>query len=943
LIALFVTKSRYGPPDDPPFIFTQNALQQINGTVTYKETKQQYGQTICTFYLSNATIKIDEPLGTSQSNYNHTNTHAFESTLGKTIHENDSNVPSASAETAQLIRLGSILCETNSQPPPMGAKVTLWGKYDSFSIARNPGEFDQASYYQSLGISYQFKDCQITQIHNPRIPIREMLYQLKEAAKNRLFKALPEKEASVLAAMLLGDKTNLDQDLKDLYTRSGIIHILSISGLHISLLGIGFYQLLRKLGVPIKPAAVIGTVVLFLYGLLTGMPTSAIRAIGMYTLRMLSHCVGRTYDMLNAMGILAFLMLLWQPGYMDHAGFLLSFSSVAGIGFLSPLLTRQQKDSPSPIREVGAILTRRTLREMKHQTKKGKVKEAYALRKAVKLRALLCECGRDLSRVIEDNFRIGLSVTLTTLPVVLWFYYRVAISGLFINLWIIPTTGILMISGILLLLCPWIPLFSWVIIAIVQFYEMLCNLFNRLPFHNWIAGKPRLWQVVLYYAILIGLLLYKSLHEKFALREKHCICSKKRSHKSQRLERIKQSPKERCSSDVKYNQKENSANSLKHPRDTSHINDLKPIRNISYTNGQKSARHISLSQRFLTKFIVPAGLIVAVLLFRIPKPKEIQIDFLDVGQGDGICIQDEDTVYLIDGGSSSKRGLGEYTLLPYLLSEGITEVDAIFLTHGDTDHYSGIAELLSMAANEGITIKMLVLPALDPSILAAEFAEIYEAASNYPKPLTIATMSAGTTWQTENLTFRCLHPSLTLTDTKNNAYANMNNNAQSIEGGNSGTYAHANVSSNTSSNITGILQPYTSPSTQVKLDSNAQSLCLFVENDDFGMLLTGDVEGSGETALLRELQARGIHDITVLKVAHHGSASSTDSDFLKQLRPQIAIISCGVDNSYGHPHPDLLSRLEAVDTTTFTTAQVGSIRLRLSDARLRVETFLHTR
>jgi competence protein ComEC len=931
LIALFVAKARYGPPDDPPFILTQSALQQINGIVTHKETKQQYGQTISTFYLSNATIKRSEPLETSQSNYDHSNTLAFESTLDKTIHEKDANVPSASVETAQLIRLGSILCETTSQPPPMGAKVTLWGKSDSFSIARNPGEFDQASYYQSLGISYQFKDCQITQIHNPRIPIRETLYQLQEATKHRLFKALPEKEASVLAAMLLGDKTNLDQDLKDLYTRSGIIHILSISGLHISLLGIGFYQLLRKLGVPVKPAAVIGTVVLFLYGLLTGMPTSAIRAIGMYALRMLSHCVGRTYDMLNAMGILAFLMLLWQPGYMDHAGFLLSFSSVAGIGFLSPLLTKQQKDTPIPTQEVGAILTRRTLREMKHQTKKGKIKEAYALRKAVKLRSLLCECGRGLSRAIGDNFCIGLSVTLTTLPVVLWFYYRVAISGLFINLWIIPTTGVLMISGILLLLCPWIPLFSWVIIAIVQFYEMLCNLFNRLPFHNWIAGKPRLWQVVLYYAILIGLLLYKSLHEKFALREKQYKCRKKHSMAKQTTDSTPYSPEERHS------------HGINHTQNKSFSQSQSPTHNIERMINEKNTRNTIHIKRFLTRITVPLGLIIAVLLFCIPKPKEVQIDFLDVGQGDGICIQDEDTVYLIDCGSSSKRGLGEYTLLPYLLSEGITEVDAIFLTHGDTDHYSGITELLSMAANEGITIKMLVLPALDPSILTAEFAEIYEAASNYPKPLTIATMNADTTWQTENLTFHCLHPSIALTDTKSNAYANIDNNSQAIEGGDTDTTARTNLTSNTPSNAADKPQSSISSNTQAKPGGNAQSLCLYVENDDFGMLLTGDVEGSGEKTLLRELQTRGIHDITVLKVAHHGSASSTDSDLLNQLHPQIAIISCGVDNSYGHPHPDLLSRLETVDATTFTTAQVGSIRLRLSDAHLRVETFLHTR
>jgi competence protein ComEC len=526
--------------------------------------------------------------------------------------------------------------------------------------------------------------------------------------------------------------------------------------------------------------------------------------------------------MLNALGILALSILLWQPGYMDHAGFLLSFTSVAGVALLAPLLAKPHEDTPISIKEVPSLLARRNILEAKQLLRKGKLKAALSLQSTLPTHSLLFEIGRDLLRIIGESFRIGLAVTLTTLPVVLWFYYRAALAGLFLNLWIIPTTGLLMISGILLLLFPWVPIFSWLTVGILQFYEILCTSFAAIPFHNWIAGKPYLWQILLYYTILIGVLLYKTLPKRFFLHKKRWM-----------------------------------------------------------------------------NIIMPLVLSIAVFLFCIPKHKAIVIDFLDVGQGDGICIQDEDTVYLIDCGSSNKRGLGEYTLLPYLLSEGITEVDAVFLTHGDTDHYSGVVQLLSMAASEGITIKMLVLPALDSSILAVEFAEIYEAATNYSKPLTIATMEAGMTWQTPNLTFHCLHPSAT--------------------------------------------QKFMSDDAQAYASGNAQSLCLYVERDTFRLLLTGDIEGSGENALLQELQTRDIRDITVLKVAHHGSASSTGSDFLNQLHPQIAVISCGVDNSYGHPHPDLLSRLEAVNATTLTTAQVGSIRLRLSDTHLSVDTFLHTR
>ena len=84
-----------------------------------------------------------------------------------------------------------------------------------------------------------------------------MLAALRAAWVNRLYEVYPAKEASIMAPLLLGEKEGLDGEIKDLYRRNGVLHILSISGLHISLLGMGVSRLLRKGGMSPIPAALV--------------------------------------------------------------------------------------------------------------------------------------------------------------------------------------------------------------------------------------------------------------------------------------------------------------------------------------------------------------------------------------------------------------------------------------------------------------------------------------------------------------------------------------------------------------------------------------------------------------------------------------------------------------------------------------------------------------
>lgn len=127
-------------------------------------------------------------------------------------------------------------------------------------------------------------------------------------------------------------------------------------------------------------------------------------------------------------------------------------------------------------------------------------------------------------------------------------------------------------------------------------------------------------------------------------------------------------------------------------------------------------------------------------------------------------------------------------------------------------------------------------------------------------------------------------------------------------------------------------------------ESNEASIVLYLEYGAFNALFTGDLEGSGEEAVRKQLEAmlpegKGV---TVLKVAHHGSRNSTGEAFLRTTSPRLALISAGKDNRYGHPHEELLNRLEEAGCHIFRTSESGAVTVRVTQGgkRVRVREFL---
>ena len=120
---------------------------------------------------------------------------------------------------------------------------------------------------------------------------------------------------------------------------------------------------------------------------------------------------------------------------------------------------------------------------------------------------------------------------------------------------------------------------------------------------------------------------------------------------------------------------------------------------------------------------------------------------------------------------------------------------------------------------------------------------------------------------------------------------------------------------------------------------NDASLVLRYKEEDFSVLFTGDLETEGEEYLLSEKREE-IENCRILAVGHHGSSGSTSREFLRRVSPDLALISCGRNNSYGHPSQETLDRLREAYVFVFRTDESGAVEVRPQGRQLAVSGYL---
>lgn len=446
----------------------------VIGTVKWKEYKTVKDNMVLTVFLEQIRVltpdkkaSLQEILTDSEQIPTHvteTNTAYDGQSDKKKAYNKQETQKGQERESEQEIQ--GLICYVENENPRMGSTIVLTGTFYGFSHATNPGEFDMAKYYHILGQQGRILQGRVLGESITYSPFKEVLYGFREYLGSLIDKLYVKEEAAVMRAMLLGEKGYLDRDLKTLYQQNGIIHILSISGLHLSILGMGVYQMLKKMRCPKLVNIMLSTACMYGYGCMTGMGISVLRAFIMFAIRICADLFGRTYDMLTAMTIAALVLLVKNPLYVTHSGFLFSFSALCGIGVIVP-----------------AAKENRIIRI-----------RADGSRKQICLK-------------LREALFTGIMLSLSTLPIYILFYYEYPPYSFLLNLMVIPCMGILLTGGIVsvaMAICffPFGTAVAFLPRIILLFYEKCCLLCSRLPGHTWICGRPENWQVTGFLCIL---------------------------------------------------------------------------------------------------------------------------------------------------------------------------------------------------------------------------------------------------------------------------------------------------------------------------------------------------------------------------------------------------------------------------------------------------------
>lgn len=635
----------------------------------------------------------------------------------------------------------------------IGERVLIRGEGKPFSKARNPGEFDSKEFYKAMDLDFKLYGEELLVLDHRKDPLLEGIRQVKLWIIGIFYRLTGEKDAGIFVAAVIGDKEGIPKEINDLYQKNGIAHLLAISGMHMSVIGLFFYRILRKTGLGYGMAGAVSSILVILYGILTGNSPSVARAVIMMVISFLASYLGRTYDLLSSASLTLILLTLKSPLILMQGGVQLSFGAVFAIGGMMPAMAEWAGKEKTVVKTVSTAI----------------------------------------------------AIQVITLPVVLYHFYQLPLYGIFLNFLAIPLMDAVVYSGLAVIflgsLCPLLGVAAAGIgHYILILYEVSCKNIAKLPYNNLTFGRPDMGRLAAYGFFMAALF--------FILKISGSSCKKKEEEK----------------------------------------------------------KSFSYIKRLLLLFVLYG---FCILFFKPAPVKGLEAMFLDVGQGDGILLRTGKSAVLVDGGSSSKKSLGEYTLEPCLKNLGVSVITYAFISHGDLDHLSGVHFLLE--TSDDIRIENIMLPYQGKD--DEKIKELAELARMRGTKVTY--LVGGDEVTVEGLEITCLYPG----------------------------------------------------ASDVPENVNEQSEVLKMDYGNCHILFTGDMGEKEENRLLERLGEKKLSQINVLKTAHHGSKYSSSEAFLKAVSPLWAVISYGENNSYGHPHKEVLDRLEDFGVEVFKTAESGAIRL----------------
>lgn len=413
------------------FIEHNNSLNVLTYGEIYKKTDYE---AITSVYLKNCKITYD---GVDYSSGN------ISATLKK--------------DMAADLRIGDIIQGESVVSIPEGS--------------RNDGGFDEKMYLFSNGIELKSKITSIKNINKSDIPIYIFSDYINQLLSQSYSNISPD-HSDILNTIILGNKAELNKDTKQIYRNAGMSHLLSISGLHVSLIGMMIFNMFKKLNVNIILNTILSLLFIFTYIVISGSSISAVRSAVMFSIFLLSVLLGRKYCIISALSLQIIISLTISPYLLFNQSFLLSYTAIIAIF-------------------VGNKLTKRFINNISN--------DYFFIKNFLK------------------GLFISIFVTIWLLPLQIFFFYQISLYSIFVNIIAIPLAGVLipitLIAGILG--CIYEPLgifFVGTSDLILNIYDIICNFFLSLPFSVVIVGHIDMMIMIFMYVIIFISSLYFYAH-----------------------------------------------------------------------------------------------------------------------------------------------------------------------------------------------------------------------------------------------------------------------------------------------------------------------------------------------------------------------------------------------------------------------------------------------
>jgi len=847
--------------------------------------------------------------------------------------------PSTNFEGTIYIKSNGIAQDTRSKEMfagdfgEPGTYLKVRGKLEELPGSTNPGSFDMEQYYAGKGIRYELNVSESEVISGKKNRVVNGLYHMKCRMAERIDAAFLEfakseggsNDAAVLKTMILGDKSDLSNETKILYQRSGIIHILAISGLHVGLLASILEWLLIRLKVRKNKAVVIIMIVAVLYGIMTGFSDATMRAVLMLIIGRIAFLVGRTPDLPTSMVEALLIMVIHNPDSLFSTGMLMSYMAVMGV-VTGEMLIHQ-------------VLDRRSFKFIKKLRRKGRIKG------------------------FVEGVIISISINLWMLPLIMRTYYEVPVFSLLLNLIIIPLLTFVVAMGMLVaILGPYSMPFVWGCHVLLKFYEWLCRVFISIPGAIVITGHVEIWQMGLMYlliAVLIvsiylllskrkkefafwferrvkeledEILVMKNLKEGVSAEEGESV--EEKSKKSGDKKKLKKSDKEE---NIDYSEAIESIVKKKNNQ----LENAKRKRLAWLVFRKRLSKYVGWRSYVLVAVFASFAIVSALEIggVKLLNKMSAGITFLDVGQGDGSIIRTGDRCYMVDGGSTSYERVGDYTIIPALKYYGVSRVDCAFISHMDLDHMSGVAYLLENQELYGIEVDYVAVS--KDTDVDENYAHILEAMFSSSGEITESMLN----FSGDNATDLSSQQEL------------LKKGKEKMEGTKLLELSEGDVIDDK------IYVLYPSGGEEIEHSGNDYSLVFSYIYSGVEVLYTGDISSevelyvveamrdetylawkeshetsrrdtsgkdtsrrnaSGEDTSSLEASGDGT-SVTILKCPHHGSKYSSSPEFLEAVSPDFTVVSCGRYNNYGHPSPETLDRLTDVGSIIYRTDKTGAI------------------